>query len=296
MMLNHKHIRRRFERAASTFDESDFVHAATRDGLLRRLEPLLVDAKTVIDLGAGTGAASKALGKRFKGARLISIDIAHGMLLKTRRKKSWLSKASFAQANAAALPFPNESVDVIFSNMLLPWVDDPAAVFSEVARVLRKGGVFAFATLGPDSLQEIRRAWAKIDDNAHVNKFLDMHDLGDGLVNSGLRDPVLDVDRLSVTYSDSDKLFADLTAVGARNVLQQRVRGLTGRHHYAAMIAALEDAAVGDGITLELELVFGHCWGAGPKMDPLNYRIDAQQIPVRRSAAEPYPNIAPKPL
>ena len=280
-MLNRKHIRRRFERAAATFDESDFVHAVTRDGLLARLEPLLVDAETVIDLGAATGAANRALEKRFKGARVVSIDLAHNMLKKAREKKSWFSKNTFTQASADALPFANESVDVVFSNLLLPWAHDPSLIFSELARVLRKGGVFAFATLGPDSLQEISRAWGSTDGNAHVNRFLDMHDLGDGLVNAGLRDPVLDVDRLSVSYEDSNRLFADLTAVGARNALNQRAKSLTGKQRYAAMVSALEATAIDGQITLDLELVFGHCWGAGPKMDPTNYRIDAGQIPVR---------------
>jgi len=285
MMLNHKHIHRRFERAASTLDGSDFVHATSREGLLRRLQPLLIDAKTVVDLGAGTGAAGLALGQRFKGARLISIDIALGMLLKARQKKRWLSKANFIQANAVALPLANDCIDVVFANLLLPWVDDPAPVFAEVARILHQGGVFAFATLGPDSLQELRRAWAAVDDDAHVNRFPDMHNLGDALVNSGLRDPVLDVDRLSIAYQQSGKLFTDLTAVGARNALQQRARGLTGKRRYAAMLAALNDATGAGKLTLELELVFGHCWGGGPKLDASHYEIDARKIPVRHRGA-----------
>jgi len=280
-MLNRQHIRRRFERAAATFDGSDFVHAVTRDGLLTRLEPLLIEARTIVDLGAATGAANRALEKRFKGATVISIDIAHGMLQRAREKRSWLSKAAFAQASADALPLPDESIDLVFSNLLLPWAADPVPVFSEVARILRKGGVFAFATLGPDSLREIRRAWSSVDNHAHVNRFLDMHDLGDGLVNAGLRDPVLDVDRLTVRYKNSARLFADLTAVGARNALSERAHSLTGKHRYAAMVAALDDMTVNGDVTLDLELVFGHCWGAGPKMDPTNYRIDATQIPVR---------------
>jgi len=280
-MLNRKHIRRQFERAANSFDEFDFVHAATRDGLLTRLEPLLVDAATVVDLGAGTGAANRALEKCFKKANVISVDIAHGMLKKAREKKSWLSRIAFAQASADALPFQSGGVDVIFSNLMLPWVDNPAPVFAEVARVLRKGGVFAFATLGPDSLQDLGRAWAAIDDDAHVNRFLDMHDLGDTLINAGFQDPVLDVDRLSVSYKSSERLFADLTAVGARNALRGRARALTGKKRFAAMVALLEGDAIEGKISLELELVFGHCWGAGPKVDPSNYRIDASHIPVR---------------
>ncbi len=281
-MLNQNHVRRRFERAADRFDDADFVHAATRDGLLARLQPLLITAKNVVDLGSATSSASRSLRQRFKGARVISVDIAHRMLKKARVKKSWLSRPAFIQASADALPFANESVDLIFANQLLPWISDPAAVFSEIARVLTKGGVFAFATLGPDSLQEIRRAWRQVDDLPHAIAFPDMHDLGDGLVGAGLCDPVLDVDRLSVSYENTEALFADLTAVGARNSLRERAPGLTGRHRYSAMTGALRDAA-GDGrISLNLELVYGHCWGAGPKMDPHNYRIDANRIPLRR--------------
>jgi malonyl-CoA O-methyltransferase len=282
-MFNSKHIRRRFERAADSFDSADFVHAATRDGLLSRIEPLIVEVSTVIDLGAATGATNRDLGKRFRPAHVISVDIAHNMLQKARAKKAWLSKTSFAQASASALPFPNESVGVVFANMLLPWVDDPAPVFTEIARVLQKGGVFAFATLGPDSLQEINRAWRQVDDGAHVNRFLDMHDLGDALVGAGLRDPVLDVDRLSVSYTSCDKLFADLAAVGGRNALKQRASTLTGKGRYAAMVTALESAAIDGNISLDLELVYGHCWGAGPKMDPSNYQINATEIKIRRS-------------
>lgn len=282
-MLDRKHIRRRFERAAHSFDSADFVHAVTRDGLLSRLQGLLIEAKTVVDLGAATGTAGRALEKRFKGARVIAVDLAAEMLKKGRAKKSWLAKASFAQASADQLPFANESVDVIFSNLMLPWIDDPTPVFSEVARVLRKGGLFAFATFGPDSLQEINRAWAGIDDAMHVNRFPDMHDLGDGLVNAGLQDPVLDVDRLTVNYRNSDDLFKDLTSVGGRNTSLQRPPGLTGRRQFDRMKAGLTKASTDGKISLDLELVFGHCWGQGPKMDPSNYRIDANQIPIRRN-------------
>ncbi|MCH9694896.1 MAG: methyltransferase domain-containing protein [Gammaproteobacteria bacterium] len=282
-MLNEQHIRRRFEKASAAFDRADFVHAETRQGLLQRVEPLLVDATTVIDLGAATGSAHAALNRRFKGARIISVDIAHGMLQQARRKKTWLSKTSYAQASATALPFANESVDVIFANMLLPWMDDPTAVLTEVARVLRKGGMFAFATLGPDSLQEIRRAWSSVDEGFHVNRFPDMHDLGDGLVNAGLKDPVLDVDRLTVNYTDTNKMFADLTAAGARNSQQQRQTTLTGKRRFAMMRSALEKTARNGKIGLDLEVVYGHCWGAGPKNDPANYRINVTDIPIRRN-------------
>jgi malonyl-CoA O-methyltransferase len=278
-MINTRHARRRFERAAADFDAADFVHAETRQSLLERLAPLLIDAKTVVDLGAATGKAHPALRKRFKGARIIAVDSAHAMLRQARSRASWLSKNAYLQADATRLPLADGSVDVVFSNLLLPWFDDPGAVFAEVSRVLRKGGVFAFATLGPDSLQEIARAWREVDSDAHVHRFADMHDLGDGLINAGLSDPVLDVDRLTVSYENTAKLFADLTAVGGRNSLQPRHRGLTGKRRFAAMTSALATDGL---IALDLELVYGHCWGTGPRNDPANFRIDANQIPIRQ--------------
>ena len=282
-MLDSRLIRRRFERAAASFDDAAFVHAVTREGLLARLQPLVIQASTVVDLGSATCSTSQALSKRFGRAHVVSVDLAHAMLRRGRKHRAWFSKSSFVQATAAALPFNAQSIDVIFANLLLPWIDDQTQVFAEIARVLRKGGVFAFATLGPDSLLEIRRAWSQVDDNAHVNHFSDMHDLGDGLVNAGLADPVLDVDRLSVSYDSTEKLFADLTAMGGRNALRERNRSLVGKQRFRHMTDELRKSGTDGKITLNLELVFGHCWGAGPKMDAANYRIDATQIPRRKT-------------
>ena len=215
-------VRRRFDRAASGFDDFDFVHAVTRDGLLARLEPMVIDAATVLDLACATGATYKALTKRFRGAHIIALDLSANMLRRARRRQSWFSKYSLLQANATAIPLADDSVDVVFSNQLLPWIADTSALFSEVGRVLRENGLFLFAGLGPDSLSELRRAWQSADGRPHVNLFPDMHDLGDAAVRAGLRDPVLDVDRLSVNYNDPDALFRDLTGSGARNCLTDR--------------------------------------------------------------------------
>ncbi len=281
-MLRQRDIRRRFDRAAASFDSADFVHAVTRDGLVARLDPMLLQPATVLDLGSATGSMGQALRRRFKRAHVVSLDLSGAMLTEARRKKSWLSRASFVQADAEFLPFAEGTFDLVVANQLLPWLPDPQRAFTEVARILKKGGIFAFAGLGPDSLQELGRAWAGVDDRSHVNRFPDMHDIGDGLVRAGLADPVLDVDRLRVSYEDPGKLFADLTQAGARNTLADRARGLTGKGRFRTMARALEDNGAGGGILLDLELVYGHCWGAGPKNDPTAWRVDASQIPLRR--------------
>lgn len=281
-MLNLHDIRRRSDRAATTFDEADFVHAVTREGLLTRLEPLLLQPTRILDLGCATGATGRMLRKRFKRAHIVSLDLSRAMLGAARKNRPWLSRMSFVQGNARQLPFADGSFDLVAANQMLPWDPEPQSVFEEVARVLKKGGVFAFATLGPDSLRELSKAWAAVDSHPHVNRFPDMHDIGDGLVRAGLADPVLDVDRLAVSYEDPARLFADLTRVGARNTHQERGRGLVGKERFRSMTRALTASGSGGPIRLDLELVYGHCWGSGPRPDPANYRIDANQIPLRR--------------
>lgn len=290
-------IRRRFDRAAAGFDDVDFVHAVTRDGLVERLEPVVVSAATVLDLGSATGAAGRQVAKRFRRAHVVSLDLSHAMLEEARRNRRWLSRSSFVQADACRLPFADASFDLVIANQLLPWVGDLQGLFAEVARILADGGVFAFATLGPDSLAEIDAAWAQAEAGAtasasgggpggspaglHVTRFADMHDIGDALVRAGLADPVLDVDRLAVRYDDAGKLFADLTATGGRNTLAGRSRGLAGKTRFKAMTEALYRD---DGIRLELELVYGHCWGRGHKNDSGEFRVNAGDIPRRRQS------------
>jgi malonyl-CoA O-methyltransferase len=276
--LNRNDVRRRFDSAAAQFDSVDFVHTTTRNGLLDRLAPMLIEPRTILDLGAATGTATRLLARRYRRARIIAIDLSRNMLEQTRKKQAWFSRTSIVQADATALPLADHSVDFVFANLLLPWVGSPAATFSEVSRVLVKDGLFAFTTLGPDSLSEIRAAWRSLDSGAHVNQFPDMHNIGDAAVQAGLRDPVLDVDRLIVTYKDAGSLFRDLTAMGGRNSLSQRDRSLASAKRFEAMTAALDGLREKSLLTLELELLFGHCWGSGPRSVDGEIRVAAGAI------------------
>jgi len=276
--LRTRDVRRRFDRAASNFDEFDFVHRVTRDGLLDRLRPMLVDATTILDLGCATGAAYRPLRQRFPRARIIGIDLSSGMLQRAAQRRSWLSKYALLQADATALPLADHSIDVVFCNQLLPWVDDPAALFAEVGRVLRENGLLVFAALGPDSLGQLRLAWQSADNGAHVNAFPDMHNLGDAAVRAGLRDPVLDVDRLGVSYADAAAMFRDLAGSGARNCLAARRPSLTGRGRFQRMLTALQTAREDRVIELELELIYGHCWGCGPRARDGEFRVPLDGI------------------
>ena len=168
--LNSDDVRRRFDRAANSFDTVDFVHSATRAGLMSRLEPMALEPELVLDLGSATGSASRLLARRFRRARIVAADLSRNMLEQARSKHGWFSRTSLLQVNAERLPFAEQSFDLVFANLLLPWISDPAGTFAEIARVLQKDGLFLFATLGPDSLDEIRHAWGGVDDGEHVNR------------------------------------------------------------------------------------------------------------------------------
>jgi malonyl-CoA O-methyltransferase len=281
--LSFQDIRRRFDRAAASFDDVDFVHRKSADGLIERLAPVVIDAKRILDVGGATGSAGNILCKRFKRSRVIVLDASHEMLRNAAKKQSWFSRVSTLQGDATSLPLQTGAVDLVFSNLLLPWVNDLPAMFAGVARVLRKDGLFAFSTLGPDSLSVLRDAWASVDGGQHVNQFADMHDVGDGLVHAGLRDPVLDTDFLKVSYRDTASLFRDLTLLGARNCLSGRNRALTGKRRFQDMQKELRRHFRQGLLELRLELVYGHAWGGGPPQDPAEYRVDAAQIGRRQA-------------
>lgn len=280
--IRTREVRRHFDKAAATFDRADFVHRQTFAGLLERLSPVVVESSRILDLGCATGSGTNALVRAFRKSEIIALDLSLPMLARAKRRGTFLSRPRAVQADARALPFLKGSVDLAVANLLLPWMASPDALFAELARVLRPGGVFAFATLGPDSFGSLRDAWSSVDMDAHVGVFPDMHVIGDALVRAGLADPVLDVDRMTVTYRDTDSLLADLVASGTRNSLAARRKSLTGRGRIAAFQKAINARSSGGTLEVELELVYGHAWGAGPRPPAGEFHFEPGAITHRR--------------
>lgn len=279
--ISFRDVQRGFDRAALRFDEADFVHRVTFDDLLKRLDPLVMQPRRILDLGCATGKGSKRLARHYRASRVIGLDASIAMLREASARRGFFYQPVLLQADARRIPLATGSIDLVFANLLLPWIDDHAACFSEIARVLRKDGVFAFATFGPDSLSELRDAWRLVDNDSHVGVFADMHDIGDAIVRAGLRDPVLDVDRLNVTYRDTGALYRDLRGCGAGNRLRERRRTLTGKTRFREMEKHLATFMTDNVLSLNLELVFGHAWGGGPALPEGEFRIDPQNIRQR---------------
>jgi len=265
--LDHDVVRDSFSRAAASYDAAAVLQAQVRNELLDRLDLVKLEPEVVVDLGAGTGHATLELKRRYRGSRVVAADLAEGMLREAGRRQTLLRRFDRVGADAAALPFRDGSVDLIFSSLMLQWCPDPDAVLRECRRVLKPGGLLTFTTLGPDTLVELRRAWLAADaSHPHVNTFLDMHDLGDALVRAGLAEPVMDVERCTLTYDEVRGLMRDLKAIGAHNAATDRPKGLTGKRTLGRMIEAYETFRRADGrLPATYEVVFGQAWGpVGP--------------------------------
>lgn len=280
--------RRAFTRASSSFDDARFVHDETRRRLLERLAYMRISPRHVLDLGCATAAGSVQLAGLYPDARVVAVDATAAMLRQAQRRCASVANAAVLGADAERLPVRDHSVELLFANLLLPWCD-PAAAFREAARVLAKGGLIAFATLGPDTLGELRSAWARVDDAVHVHAFTDMHDLGDLALGSGLAEPVMDVDRLEVTYAGLDTLVADLRACGGVNLAPGRRRSMTGPGRWQRFERELRGRQPGGRFAITVELVFGHAWGTGVVRGPGGESaFPADRIPIRSRQALPH--------
>jgi malonyl-CoA O-methyltransferase len=253
-------VRKSFDKAARTYDQAAGVATEIRNRLLERLDIVKLQPKAILDLGAGTGHSSKALRHRYRGAEVIALDLSPGMLAQAERRQTWLRRFDPVIADAHRLPVKDASVELVFSNLMLEWCHDPDAVFQEIRRVLKPGGLLTFTTLGPDTLRELREGWRKIDPHTRVHRFIDMHDLGDALMRAGLAEPVMDTERLTVTYPDVDALMHELTASGSGNVAHGRSRGLTTKARLKALREAVRTEPQAGALPVSVEVVYGHAW------------------------------------
>ena len=262
---------RSFGAAAETYDTAAELQSVVRTELLHRVRELRLDPRVVLDLGAGTGAATPLLKSMFPQALVCALDISPGMLRRAALRIGWLDRHlpwrrgrfECVGADALRLPFADGSIEVVFSSLMLQWCAPLDAALAEIRRVLAPRGVFLFSSFGATTLHELRTAWAAVDEAPHVNEFVDVHDLGAALGRAGFVEPVLDVDRLCRRYADVTALLRSLQAIGARNAHEQRKRGLTGKSAYAAMCRAYAELAGGaNDIPASWEVVYGCCFGA----------------------------------
>lgn len=255
-------MRRLFARAGDGEPEFARVMQTAREALLERLDDIRIQPRCILDLGAGTGAMARCLARRFRRADVVSVDPVH-TLLRTARQRSprWFSRQRHVVGEAERLPLSTHSLDLILSNVALPWFDPVDLALAECVRTLRPGGLMLLSSLGPGTLKELAIAWAGSGASHRMHPFADMHVLGDALVHAGFSDVVMDVQRIRLQAPDFWNLCRILSRSGGAGALAARRRGLTGAATFrdaGVRYDALRDT---DGaLPVSVEFVFGHAW------------------------------------
>lgn len=269
--LDKARVRASFDRAALTYDAAAVLQAEVRTRMFNRLDLVKVAPQAILDAGCGTGHASTALAKKFDKSRIISLDIAMGMLKQASTRQNWfkrslgLTRQSLLCADIENLPIQSSSTGLVWSNLALQWCNDLDLVFQEAHRVLQSEGLIMFSTFGPDTLKELRLAANADPNHVHVSRFIDMHDIGDALIRAGFTAPVLDVERFVLTYDDVIDVMRDLKAIGAHNATSGRNRGLQGKGFLKKLTENYEQFRAEGKLPATFEVVYGHAWKPEPK-------------------------------
>jgi malonyl-CoA O-methyltransferase len=286
-LFDPRHVRRAFSRSAHGYDAAAALQHEVEARLLESLDylddPKLARAppQCVLDLGAGPGRATAAMRKRWPKARVVAVDLALPMLREAGKRSGWWRPFDRICADVRALPFADGSVDVLFSSLCLQWVEDLPAVFAGFRRVLKPGGLLLVSTFGPETLIELREAFAQADATPHVSPFASIAQFGDALVHAGFRNPVLDRDLHETRYPDLSALMRELRAIGATNALRSRRHTLTGRARFAAAARAYDPFRTPDGaLPATWEVITAMAWAPAPGAPIREGGFDVTTVPV----------------
>jgi malonyl-CoA O-methyltransferase len=272
-------VRRAFDRAAERYQQYAVLQAEVCDRLLEKLEVVKLSPQLILDAGAGTGAAIPTLFARYKKAQVVTLDLSENMLVKANQHRNFLRSPQAVCGDLEMLPFADDSFDLVFSSLSMQWCNDLNAALLEAKRVLKPGGLYVFTTFGPDTLKELRHSWSQVDDNIHVNQFIDMHDIGDALLQDGFAEPVMEAEIMTVTYDSVDRLMRDLKAIGANVTANSSAsavtvddgsaplvgkatarKGLGGKSILHAVRRGYEKFRRDNLLPATYEIIYGHAW------------------------------------
>jgi malonyl-CoA O-methyltransferase len=272
--IDKREVRRAFSKAATTYDAAAVLQREVCTRMLEKLDVIKMRPARLLDVGSGTGWGTRQLGERYPQADIVALDIAIGMLQAARGTSGWWRKLfggrrqHFLCADAETLPLAAQSVEMVWSNLAVQWCNDLPATFGELHRVIKTDGLLMFSTFGPDTLKELRVAFAGVDGYNHVNRFADMHDVGDMLVEAGFADPVMEMEKLTLTYDDVKAVMQDLRDIGAHNATSGRARGMMGKAAWRRIADNYEGLRRDGKLPATFEIIYGHAWKPAPKLTP----------------------------
>ena len=269
--IDKRQVRRSFSRAAKQYDAAAVLQREVCSRMLERLDYIKRQPARILDAGSGTGWGARQLAQRYPAAQVVALDIALGMLQAGRDHAGWWRKLfaggrqSPLCADVEALPLAANAVELIWSNLTVQWCNDLPATFVEMHRVLKVEGLLMFSTFGPDTLKELRTAFHDADGYNHVNRFADMHDIGDMLVAAGFAEPVMDMEYITLTYDDVKAVMQDLRRIGAHNATAGRAQGMMGKGAWNKVVENYERLRRDGKLPATFEIIYGHAWKPQPK-------------------------------
>lgn len=280
-----KIIAQGFERIADRYDAHAALEQEVGRRLLERTSFSRRDPLCILDLGCGTGSASVELKRTFKKAQVVGLDVSRAMLKQLRRRSGLMRPLRAVCGDIGALPLANRSVDMVFSNLAGYWCPDPMAMFNEIRRVLRPDGMFLLSTLGPETMPELRQAWSGVDPQVELPVFPDLLEIGDALMSAGFREPVMDMEGITLSYANPEALFAELEATG----MSMLVRGWERRKRSSEALDEAYQPLLRDGkYPLGFEIIYGIAFGPQdgqpvktPQGDIATFSIDALRKPKK---------------
>ncbi len=278
--FDRKQVRRAFGRAAGSYEAHAVLQREVESRLLERLDLLKKPPLRVLDVGCGTGHATAQLRKRYRHAQVLALDFALPMLKQARRRSGWWNPFACVCADASCLPVLDGGIDLLFCNLCLQWCDNLDATLKEFRRVLSTDGLLLVSTFGQDTLHELRSAWSAVDDKPHVSPFIDIQQFGNALLATGFSDPVLDLERFTLTYKDTFALMRDLKGIGASNASNGRSRALTGKSHMQRMFDAYETFRRDDLLPATYEVIYAQAFAPKPGQPLRSENGEIARFPV----------------
>ena len=293
-VLDQRQVRRAFSRFAHQYSA---VSSIQKDVQMRLLDSLMLfenfAPNVIADVGAGTADACIHLRKHWAKAMIIAVDQALPMLQQAKKVGWWQKPIQRLVGNVQALPLTDQSVDLLFCNLCLQWIDDLPSTLREFRRVLRPGGLLLCSTFGEQTLCELRHAFMTADEHPHVIDFQTMMQFGDALVAAGFQQSVIDRDEIRHTYRDFYQLLRTIRLMGATNAMHARRKGLTGRQRFSVAQKAYEHYRLSDGqVFATWEIIYAQAIaptaGVAMRSQHGDYAaVPIEQIPIRRNTTDP---------
>ena len=250
-------IVRRLARAA----QPPWLHAEAARRMAERLALIRLQPRTLIDWWSFNGASQALLQQAYPQAKVLRVEPdAAPQRRSAAPARWWLPRRRGGPAVEPLAPQALDpgSADMLWANMMLHLVDDPLVQMRQWHQALAVDGFLMFSTLGPGSLTGLRQVYARLGWPSPHAPFVDMHDLGDMLLQCGFADPVMDQETLTLTWPDAAALMRELRTLGG-NADPARHAGLRTPRWRERLGQALEPLRGHDGrLRLDFELVYGH--------------------------------------